>query len=258
MTRFDRRALFASGAAAALLAASGVAAAPQRGGKLRVALSPGLFDQAMAASVYDNLTEIAADGTLRGALATEWQSNPAATRWVFQLRADVQFHDGTPFTAAALTDLPGRVRRLSDLEVEITLDAADASLPYRLARPGFEVRGPDGAGTGLYAVHKFDPQRHFIGTRVATHWKTDAGWFDSIDFVPFRAAAVRAQALAERLVDVADITTLGPEADTSAFQVLPGRGATSHMAHQSVGVPLTVGKAWPLDNLRMAERWWLA
>lgn len=34
MTRIDRRALFASGAAAALLSATGASALPQRGGRL--------------------------------------------------------------------------------------------------------------------------------------------------------------------------------------------------------------------------------
>ena len=43
MTRLDRRALFASGAAAALLAATGVSASPKRGGRLRAALSRALF-----------------------------------------------------------------------------------------------------------------------------------------------------------------------------------------------------------------------
>jgi peptide/nickel transport system substrate-binding protein len=27
---------------------------------------------------------------------------------------------------------------------------------------------------------------------------------------------------------------------------------------QAVSLPSNVGKAWPLDNLRMAERWWIA
>ena len=43
MTRIDRRALFATGSVAALLAAAGVSAqaAPKRGGHLRVGLSGG-------------------------------------------------------------------------------------------------------------------------------------------------------------------------------------------------------------------------
>ena len=254
MTRFDRRALFATGAAAALLAATGVSATPQRGGRLRAALSPELFERAVAATVYDNLTEIAADGTLRGALATEWHANADATRWTITLREGVPFHDGTPFGAEALRDLPLNMRSLGDHRVEVMLDTPDANLPFRLAQPGFEVRGA--TGTGLYRVHKLDAGRHFIGARIADHWKTGAGWFDSVEFVQFGAERVRAQALTEGLVDVADVTDLG-EVDPRDFQTLPGNATPTHTANRAVTVPLTVGKAWPLDNFRMAERWWM-
>ena len=112
MNVLDRRALFASGAAAALLAASGVSAAPMRGGRLRAALSgasrddrwdavpSGLFMQAaVQGAVFDTLTEIAADGTLRGELATGWQAEDGGRVWTFDLRSDVSFHDGVPLTA---------------------------------------------------------------------------------------------------------------------------------------------------------------
>ena len=257
MTRFDRRALFASGAAAALLAATGVAATPQHGGRLRAALSPALFDQAVAATVYDNLTEIAADGTVRGELATAWQANADATRWTLSLREGVQFHDGTPFTAAQLSRLPFEMRIEGDHQVVLLLDAPTPNLPFYLAQPGFEVRSDSGAGSGLYCERKLDAGRHFIGDRVATHWKTGAGWFDSVDFVQFSARDVRSQALSERLVDVADVIALDDLADPQEFQTLPGKGTPTHIANRAVTVPLTVGKTWPLDNLRMAERWWM-
>jgi peptide/nickel transport system substrate-binding protein len=91
----DRRALFSSAAAAALLAATGVSAAgaPQRGGRLRMALSgaarsdswtsgEGLFMQiARQGLVFDTLTEVAADGTLRPELATGWLASEDALVW---------------------------------------------------------------------------------------------------------------------------------------------------------------------------------
>ncbi|MEX0371273.1 MAG: ABC transporter substrate-binding protein [Tateyamaria sp.] len=254
MTRIDRRALFASGAAAALLAATGASALPQRGGRLRAALSPDLFDQAVAATVYDNLTEIAADGTLRGELATGWTSDDEARIWRFTLRDGVTFHDGTPFDASAITDLVSGIDALDALTVQITLDAPNPNLPYLLAQPGFEIRGA--TGTGLYEVQKLDAGRHFIGTRVQDHWKSSAGWFDSVEFVQFSAEHVRGEALRDGLVDVADVIALDDYADPRDFQTLPNGHAPTHIANQSITVPVTVGKAWPLDNLRMAERWW--
>lgn len=259
MTRMDRRALFASGAAAALLAATGaVAAVPQRGGRLRAALSNDLFDRAVAATVYDNLTEIASDGTLRGELATQWMSDARAMRWRFVLRDNVMFHDGSRFDASAATSLPFNIEIRGAREMDIILDTPDPNLPYRLAQPGFEIRAASGAGTGLYRVHKLDAGRHFIGTRVDAHWRVDAGWFDNVDFVRIPSETVRAEALRDGLVDVADIAALDPGMDARDFQVLPGAHDTTHIAARTVLVPLTVGKAWPLDNLRMAERWWMA
>ncbi|MEL6452812.1 MAG: ABC transporter substrate-binding protein [Pseudomonadota bacterium] len=256
MTRFDRRALFASGAAAALLAATGAAAVPQRGGRLRAALSEGLFAQAVTATVYDNLTEIAADGTLRGELATEWSSNADATTWRFTLRDGVAFHDGTALDAQAVTSLPLNVTVRGAHEVEICLSAPNPNLPYVLAKPWFEVRAGNGAGTGLYRPST-QTQRHFIAHRVEDHWKRGAGWFDTVEFVQFSADHVRGEALRDGLVDVADVVTLDDYADPRDFQTLPTAHAPTHIASRAVTVPVTVGKSWPLDNLRMAERWWM-
>ncbi|WP_299650705.1 ABC transporter substrate-binding protein [uncultured Tateyamaria sp.] len=256
MTRIDRRALFASGAAAALLAATGASALPKRGGRLKAALSPALFDQAVAATVFDNLTEIAADGTLRGELATEWSSDAEARVWRFKLREGVKFHDGTVFNAASVGGFMWNVTTIDDLTFEITLDAPNPSLPYLLAQPGFEVRST--TGTGLYEIQKLDAGRHFIGSRVENHWKQGAGWFDSVEFVQFSAEQIRGEALRDGLVDVADVIALDDYADPRDFQTLPNAHAATHIASRSVTVPVTVGKSCPLDNLRMAERWWMA
>lgn len=255
MTRIDRRALFASGAAAALLSATGASALPQRGGRLRAALSPALFNQAVAATVFDNLTEIAADGTLRGELATEWSSDVEARVWQFGLRDGVLFHNGSPFNASAVSGLSWDIGVLDPLTIQITLDTPNANLPYLLAQPGFELRGA--AGTGLYETRKLDDGRHFIGTRVKNHWKQNAGWFDSVEFVQFSSEKIRGEALRDGLVDVADVVALDEYADARDFQKLPTGHSATHIASRTVTVPVTVGKTWPLDNLRMAERWWM-
>ncbi|MEL7165983.1 MAG: peptide ABC transporter substrate-binding protein [Pseudomonadota bacterium] len=258
MTRFDRRALFASGAAAALLAATGVSAQPARGGRLRAALSPDWFDRAVTATVFDSLTEIAADGTLRGELSTGWRTDQTGRVWTFDLRPGVRFHDSSAFGARDVARLPFDVRITGVHEVEIHLDAPDPNLPYRLAQPGFEIRSETGKGTGLYRVRKLDAGRHFVGERFDAHWKRDAGWFEIVDFVQISAETVRFQALTEGLVDVAD----GAQPDDAilgdAFVALPNDDAPTHFASQAVTAPMTVGKVWPLDNLRMAERWWTA
>ena len=275
MTRMDRRALFASGAAAALLAASGVSAAAQRGGHLRAALSGasrsdsfsapgGRFMQAAASAVFEGLTEIAADGTLRGELAMRWSSDAEARVWTFALR-DSLFHDDQPITEDdlrySLSGL-GHVQKTKE-GVSITLDKPDQNLPYRLAHPEFLIKPADTArrqfGSGLYKVHKFDAGRHFIAQRQDQHWKDgQAGWFDKIEFVHFEDPQVRAQALSEGLVDVADVADLDAYSDEADFQRLPDNGNVMQIASRRIAVPAQIGRAFALDNLRMSERWWMA
>lgn len=64
-------------------------------------------------SVYETLTRYNAEtGELDPMLATEWTSNEDGTEWVFQLRDDVTFHDGTQMTAQQVVN---SFRRSMDL-----------------------------------------------------------------------------------------------------------------------------------------------
>lgn len=50
-------------------------------------------------NIFEQLTDIAADGSVAPLLATEWSSNEDATVWDFALQEGVTFQDGTPMTA---------------------------------------------------------------------------------------------------------------------------------------------------------------
>jgi peptide/nickel transport system substrate-binding protein len=273
----DRRALFSSAAAAALLAATGVSAAgmPRRGGRLRMALSgaarsddwvtgDGLFMQvARQGVIFDTLTEVAADGTLRGELATGWKSAEGGRIWWFDLRQGVTFHDETPFTARdAMASLQlafgenAGVAELNRRAILVTLAMADPSLPLRLSSPEFVIRparAPEaGIGTGLYRLRRFTPGRQLLAARIAGHWREgEAGWFDEVELVSIPAAEVRAQALAEGMVDAAD---LAPGNAIPAATLFPDGSATA----ARLALPGQTGTAHPMDNLRAAERWWFA
>lgn len=268
----DRRALFASGAAAALLAAAGVSAGPlpRQGGRLRLALSgadradtwvqgDGLFMQvARLGLVFETLTEVAADGTLRGELATGWDSSPDAKIWTFKLRRGVMFHDGASFGAAdvvkSLSAL-GEVHANAAHSVQIVLDAPDASLPFRLSRPEYVIRAAhapdDGIGTGLYRVRRFLAGRQMLAARVDSHWKDgQAGWFDEVELVSIPSDTVRAQAVAEYLVDGADVTDASGLAGLGDISVWSG-----HAVSRSVAMPMSLGRG-VFDDLRAPQRWW--
>lgn len=268
----DRRALFSSAAAAALLAATGVSAGPlpQRGGKLRLALSgaarsddwtrgEGLFMQvARLGLVYETLTEIAADGTLRAELATAWRSSPDARIWTFDLRRGVAFHDGVPFTAddvvhslAALGD----VRARGSGSVQITLTDPDPAFPFKLSNAENVIRPAhapnEGVGSGLYRVRHFAAGQQLLAERVTTHWKDgQAGWFDAVELVSIPSSSVRAQAMAEYLVDGADIADASALTGFDDIAVCDGQAVA-----RSVAMPMTLGRG-VFDDLRAAQRWW--
>ena len=154
MTRIDRRALFASGAAAALLAASGVSldARPRSGGRLRLAVprDDASLERVARAAIFDTLTEIAPDGVLRGELAIGWQGSADARVWTFDLRAGVVFHDGALLTArdvaASLRAHRGPtltgvadITATGPLRVRLELSRGNPDLPYMLADPGLII-----------------------------------------------------------------------------------------------------------------------
>lgn len=273
MSRLDRRALFTSGAAAALLAASGVSlnAAPRRGGRLRLAVprADARFEAAVRGAVYDTLTEVGPDGLLRGELATRWSSDAMGTEWLLELRSDATFHDGRSFTAedAALSlaqhSIDADIDVDRDTSLRLVLNAPDPHLPYLLASPEM-VMLPGGVdqdspiGTGLYEVQRYQSDRHFLGRRVQPHYKDgQAGWFDEVEIAVIPDPAVRAEALRDGFVDVADLPQAEGLGDTSALILRPDAEQIELAAREGMGVPKRLGRRAPLDDGRIAQRWWM-
>lgn len=103
----------------------------------------------IAALVFSGLTRIGGDGLPAPALARSWQSDPTGEVYTFNLREDVVWHDGRPFTADDVVftlraiqdgDFPGDpalanlwrnvlVDRIDDYAVRFTLNAPYAPFP---------------------------------------------------------------------------------------------------------------------------------
>lgn len=281
MTRIDRRALFTSGAAAALLAAAGgsVHASPKAGGVLRLAVprDGGMLEQAARGAIYDTLTEIAPDGLLRGELATGWHSTDDARTWTFNLREGVAFHDGSPLTAddaAASLLVQGitgaemrAVTALDGHQLLVELAQPNPHLPYLLASadqmivPGGDLPLPlsDAVGTGCYKVERAQEDRHFRASKVADHYKAGtAGWADVVEIIVIPDAAVRAEALRDGYVDVAALPEPRGLLRRGEFLYHPSSSDMALAARHTVGIPRKVGQRAPLDDGRIAERWWIA
>lgn len=274
MTRIDRRALFASGAAAALLAASGVSlnAAPHPGGRLRIAVprDDGSLRSVARGAMFDQLTEVGPDGALRGELAETWTGSADARDWLFSLRDGVVFHDGVPLTAAhaaaTLQDsgLPGLriVDPVDDLTLRIVLDHGNPDLPYLLSDPALAITAhdSDGAevGTGAYRALRLQQERGFLGQKVENHYKTGrAGWVDTVEVVAISDPDIRAEALRDGFVDVAALPCSRGLLGRGEFHYHPSAEDMALAARTGVGLPNRIGTSAPLDDGRIAERWWI-
>ncbi|MCB1335661.1 MAG: peptide ABC transporter substrate-binding protein [Roseivivax sp.] len=273
MKRISRRGLLASGAAAGILAAGGLAHAGQaaRGGRLRIALSGAhaadswdsrrFHDLFMIAAgqgcVFDCLTEVAADGSLRGELAQSWDVTPDARVWTVTLRRGVTFHNGKPFTAedvlasfalhrtaslaAPLVAPIEEIAALSPHRVRFTLREGNADFPYILSDYHLVIYPADnlpramaqGIGTGLYRVDRFEPGRALIARRVDQHYKDgQAGWADRIELHAVADPRAQAAGLIAGRFDAADLVTQSPD-DT--VQIAQAQG-NRHLAYDLRGL----------------------
>ena len=243
MTQISRRGLIKTGVAAGVLGLTGMPLRAQtRGVKLTAGLSGAntsdswdarthsdLFMIACAqGAVFDSLTEVAADGSLKGELAESWESDDAIT-WVFNLRQGVTFHNGKSFgaddvieslqmhvgedsksAAKPIVENVAEMNKLGDYQVELVLNAANADFPYLMSDyhllmyPAGQIDEAiqNGIGTGLYEAQSFDPGVRMVATRVADHYKGDsAGFFDEIEFIAINDNTARMNALLTGQVD---------------------------------------------------------
>ncbi len=245
MTRISRRGLLKTGAAAGVLAASGLPlhAQAKRGGRLRAGLSGAntsdswdgrthsdLFMIAAAqGTVFDSLTEVAADGSLKGELAENWEASTDAKTWTFNLRSGVTFHNGKAFgaddviaslqmhvaegaksAAKPIVEAITEMKKTGDLQVQFTLAAGNADFPYLMSDyhlliyPAGQIEEAiaKGIGTGLYAVDSFEPGVRMVAKRVDSHYKGDnAGYFDEVEYIAINDNTARMNALLTGQVD---------------------------------------------------------
>ncbi|WP_425667682.1 ABC transporter substrate-binding protein (plasmid) [Vibrio tubiashii] len=103
----------------------------------------------LVTQIYQRLTRVV-DGELIGDLAFHWQANTSGTQWYFQLRHEVQFHDGRNLSASdvvrcleALVNSDAwsssyqhiaSISAPTDSTVQIALNQTDWHLPRLLAR----------------------------------------------------------------------------------------------------------------------------
>ena len=244
MHGISRRGLLKTGVAAGVLGLTGMPLRAQsRGGKLTAGLSGANTsdswdgrthsDLYMIASaqgaVFDSLTEVGADGLLKGELAESWEASADAKTWTFNLRQGVTFHNGKSFgaddvieslqlhvaegaksAAQPIVAAISEMKKMSDSQVQFTLEAGNADFPYLMSDyhllmyPAGQIEEAiaQGIGTGLYQVQSFDPGVRMVATRYPDHYKGDsAGFFDEIEYIAINDNTARMNALMTGQVD---------------------------------------------------------
>ncbi len=150
--------------------AAGGRTRPRYGGSVRVEVSGSLWDAngMPRRLVAETLTRVDDQGRVQPWLAMKWESQNHDRRWIFTLRPDVKFHDGTQMTAASVADAlsgcancPWKSVQASGETVVFELEAPAPLFPgeLALARYGVTRNGVNGApiGTGPMKVTQSTP-----------------------------------------------------------------------------------------------------
>lgn len=231
-------------------------------------------------NVFDGLTRLGANGDVEPALAVSWKIT-SDTTWEFQLRPDVQFHNGLPFTAdnvvEQLTFLSAAeslsyqiaseavtiasVRKLGPRTVEVTTKNPDPILHRRLSlikmfpmqvwrdigRTAFS-RQP--VGTGPYSILEWNRggASGVVMVGAQNSWRAPEQ-IDRVEYVVVPDASSRVQSLMSGAVDIAN----GVEPDS-----IPFLEASGYTVYRSLG-PINLAIAFhncgdrssPVNDIRV-------
>ena len=228
---------------AALLAKEAQAAAPKRGGHLRIGLSQGSttdslnpaqltsnFTTLMFYTYLSQLTEVSNAGVLEPLLAESWEASDDATEWTFDLRKGIEFHNGKTLDAddviasmvnhqgedstssiKSFAELIEEMKKDGDHRVIFRLKEGNADFPFVLSDSAFGILPAkdgkldfSGVGTGAYAIEDFNPGVRAKLKRNANYFKDDKAWVDSAEVLYISDAASRQNALVTDEIDVID------------------------------------------------------
>ncbi|WOI58309.1 ABC transporter substrate-binding protein [Palleronia sp. LCG004] len=186
------------------------------------------FTQVVLAPMYEGLIERNRELEIVPALATEWETSDDGLAWTFTLRENVQFHDGTPLDADAVT---ASFERLLNPELGLAaagkitgllerVEAVDPStVRFTLARPyagfadlmatsvGWVVSpaagelGTHAVGTGPFEFTEYQSGDHVTMQAFDGYWG-DAPSLDEIVFTWSAESSVLTMGVQSGEVDV--------------------------------------------------------
>ena len=193
------------------------------------------FTQVMFYSYLNQLTEVTPSGEIVPLLAESWEASPDGVQWSFDLRKDVQFHNGKTLDAddvmaslaihqgedsksqmKAFAEQISEMRKDGPNRVILTLKEGNADFPAILSAQAFgilpvengEVQATAGIGTGAYVIENFDPGVNAEFTRNPNYFRDDVGFVDSSELIVIADSAARQSALITGEIDLTDTIDL--------------------------------------------------
>ena len=205
---------------------------------------------------YEGLVRYTKDFQVEPCLATSWQQI-SPTQWRFNLRRNVKFHDGTPFTADDVVFSYGRiiqpqgtnqiyvsgvkeVRKVDDYTVDLVLGGPNPVLlrllvDFRIMSKAWSVKNKsenvqnyvakeesyasrNANGTGPYLIKLWEPDKRIVFAANSAWWDKIEGNATEVIYTPIKADATRIAALLSGDVDI--VTDL-PTQDVARLRTDP-------------------------------------
>ncbi len=248
------------------------ASEPKRGGRFRLGatggatsdvLAPGKLLDIMGINISfgqlrNCLTEISSSGELIGELAESWEASADAKVWTFQLRRDVEFHNGKTMNAQDVifslnehrgdksdSAAKGVMSSVTDIKADgneiviITLGAGNADFPtllsdYHLAIIPNNTSSEEyekGMGSGGYILADWEPGVRALSKRNPNYWKENSAFFDEVETLGIADTTARSNALRTGEIDAmndVDLKTYKRLEAAGGIEILTTSG-TKHM-----------------------------
>ena len=268
-----------------ILSTSVMAATPAKGGRFRQGLGSGSTTDTLDPATYmddyvfslgwqirNNLVEIDHKGNAIPELAESFEAAAGASKWIFKIRKDVEFHNGKTMDAEDVifsinhhrgeTTKSGAKSYLSpvvDIKADgkytviFTLESGNADFPFILSDYHLNIcqsgtKGSEwdkGIGTGGYILKEWEPGVRALTIRNPNYWKQGRAHFDEVETLSIQDANARTTALKTNEIDFmnkADLKTVNLLGKMPEIQIVRATGSRQNEFVMLVDNP-------PYDNL---------
>jgi len=220
-------------------------------------------------NVFEGLVKPDTEGRLLPCLAESVAIEPvngeAGRLYIFKLRENVRFHDGSPLTAAdvkftletaAAANFVGfsaieKIETNGDYDMRITLKNSDPEfLPYLTAgvvKAGSTDRDKNAIGTGPYYIESYNIQQSLVLKKFADYWQDNVPRLEKVTIVFFADSDALILGLHGGSIDGAPLT------GALAQQLSPAQFDIIHASSAMVQLLVLNNAAAPLNDIRVRQ-----